>query len=235
MHFFINNFKIDNNLQKKELILKKKFNSDFLFNKFIFYKINIYLISILKNNSNNNLFKYKNTNTLVNLFFQNFFYINNFTNFFYNYSLNKNNFIILNNDYFLIYPLYKFLFGEKFINIYKEFLFVKPVNFTFKNWVYFLKKFFKAHKINLIFLFDYNHYINFYKNIKELDVCVAAIINYNNSSELVDYSFYSYSCDLYTKITYYTYLYSIYNVFLNYKIFYYQYKYINIFYNFSKF
>jgi hypothetical protein len=56
-----------------------------------------------------------------------------FINFFFNLSFSKKNFLILDNDYSHIFPLYKFIFGVYALNLYKSFFLMKPVYFTHKS------------------------------------------------------------------------------------------------------
>lgn len=56
-----------------------------------------------------------------------------FINFFPNYIFNKNNFLLLDNEYSHIYPIYKFIFGASYLQLHKNFFFLKPIYFTRKS------------------------------------------------------------------------------------------------------
>lgn len=131
-----------------------------------------------------------------------------------------------------MYPLYSVFYGNYQLYLYKEFFFLNPINFTFKNWTYFFYKFLRKNKINLLFVLDYKYFINFYKNIKETDVSVSAIVPYHNIDDYIDYPFYFYNCDIFIKLMCCSYVYSIYNYSYNYNMMYNQYKYLLNFYSF---
>ena len=155
-----------------------------------------------------------------------------FFNFFYNYCFNKNNFIVLDNDYSSIYPIYRSIYGYNFLSLYKTFFFIEPKYFILKNWLFFLFQFCKFNKINLIFIFEYNYYINFYKNIAESNMSVSAIVPHSYIDDYIDYPLYSFNINILTKILYSSYILYIYTTAFNYKNFINQYKYILYFYKY---
>lgn len=128
--FLFNNLMINNNIFKKNSHLIK---SDHLITlKKINKKFSNQLITNFKKDSINYFF-FKNFKKSILINF-NFFKKNIlFFNFFYNYCFKKNNFIILDNDYCSIYPIYKHIYGYKFLSIYKNFFFIEPKYFILKN------------------------------------------------------------------------------------------------------
>jgi hypothetical protein len=123
-----------NFLNKNLVVFQTNFNKTNLKKKQIInYKLNRYFLSFYTYSSYNNQNIKKNWNSIIHNLPLIYTFNNNFINFFYNYCLKKNNFIILNDDYSIVYPLYKFIFGINFLHTYKSFFFFKPVNFTFKN------------------------------------------------------------------------------------------------------
>jgi hypothetical protein len=200
--------------------------------KFISYKLSRYFLSIYTLSSKSNFFKNLSHKHIVDNSPNFYFFNKNFIDFFYYYCYTKNNFIILNDDYTSIYPLYKQIYGNNFLHIYKNFLFFKPINFTFKSWLYFFSKFCKNNKINLMFVFDYDYYINFYKNISEVDLSVSAIVPYSYINDYIDYPLYSYSLDIFTKLIYSSCILQIYSLSYNSLNMINQYKYIQVFYKF---
>lgn len=171
----------------------------------------------------------------LNIINFNFFYKNNqsFFNFFYNYCLNKNNFIILDNNYNSLYPVYKHLYGYNFLYLYKSFFFVDSKNFILKNWLFFFLKFCKFNKINLLFVFDYDYYINFYKNLSDSNICTSALIPYSYTYDYIDYPLFSFNITIYTKMLYSSYILYIYTLSFNFNKFIFQYKYILFFSKFN--
>lgn len=157
----------------------------------------------------------------------------NFINFFFNYCFKKNNFLVLDNNYLIIYPLYKFIYGFKNVSLYKNFFFIKPVNFTFKNWTYFFSKFCFYNNVNLLFIFDYNYYSNFYKTIINFDPCVSALVPMNYSDEYIDYPLYTPFINFYSKLVYLSFITQIYFLSYNNCNFYYKQQYLLLFYRFS--
>lgn len=234
--FNLNNYKIitplytKNFYKKNDYYIKNKFNHKFI--KPLFYvKLNNYF----------NVF-YKNIKFLDNynsklIFNKNNSYLNkNFLNFFYYLTFNKNNFIILDSDYSHIYPLYKYIHGLNTLQLYKNYFFLKPIYFTRKNWLYLFIKFCLENKISLVFISDYEYFINFYKNITEFDCSVSAIVPYTYAYDFIDYPLYTPYINNLTKLLYTNTLVQIYFQSFNYYNFYkkslylhYFNKYINCF------
>jgi hypothetical protein len=220
-------------LNKNLIIFQINFNkNNFKKKQIINYKLNRYFLSFYTYSSYNNHNIKKNWHNIIYNLPLIYTFNNSFINFFYNYCFKKKNFIILNDDYHAIYPLYKFMFGINFLHIYKNFFFLKPINFTFKNWLYFFSKFCKYNNVCLMFVFDYDYYINFYKNIKEVDLSVSAIVPFSYIDDYIDYPLYSYDVDVFVKLIYSSYIFQIYSLAYNSYNLYNQYKYIQIFYKF---
>ena len=232
--FYINNIFLLNvfNKNNNNFFLLSKTNNLNLLKTNNFKQINFKLSSILfssfKNDSVSFFFKKKfNNNTLSNFLFlkQNFY----FFNFFYNYCLYKNNFIILDSNYSSLYPLYKHLYGYNHLSLYKSFFFIEPKNFVLKNWFFFFLKFCNFNKINLLFIFDYDYYVNFYKNINNSELSVSAIVPYSYIDNYIDYPLYSFNINIITKMLYSSYILYIYSISYNYINFLNQYKYVLFF------
>lgn len=183
-------------------------------------------------NLNRNLYNY-DIHINNNLYFV-YYFNKNFISFFFNLNLQKKKFLILDNHYSYIYPLYKYIFGLNTLSLYKNFFFLKPVFFTRKNWSYFFLKFCKYNKINLLFISDFDYYSNFYKNLLEFDCSTSAIVPFNYSDSFIDYPLYTTYINILVKITYFSilsqiffYSYNNINFFLKYQYFNNFYKYIN--------
>jgi hypothetical protein len=86
-----------------------------------------------------------------------------------------------------------------------------------------------------MFVFDYNHYINFYKNINESDLSVSAIVPFSYIDDYIYYQLYSYNLDIFTKLVYSAYILQIYSLAYNSLNMVNFYKYIHIFYKFCNF
>lgn len=225
------------NVNPNIFIKQNKYDLDFYKNKIILQNINYNLNKILIKNykidSNSFFFKkkhYFNINSIFFNFNKNVF----FSNFFYNYCYNKKNFIILDTDFSLNFPLYRQMYGLKFLNVYKNFFFINPKNFILKNWLFFFIKFCHFNNINLLFIFDYAHYANFYKNISYSDLSVSAIVPYSYIDDYVDYPLYSYSFDIFIKTLYSAYIFQIYSLSINNLLMLKQYLYIYYFLKFCK-
>lgn len=103
-------------------------------NKSINIKFSNYFNQFLKKTYNFKNVKNVFFDTGLNHQFVNQFNLNkNFINFFPNYIFNKNNFLLLDNEYSHIYPIYKFIFGASYLHLHKNFFFLKPVYFTRKS------------------------------------------------------------------------------------------------------
>lgn len=157
----------------------------------------------------------------------NIFLNKNFINFFYYLSFNKGNFIILDSEYSHIYPLYKFIYGLNTLQLYKNFFFLKPVYFTRKNWLYLFLKFCNDNNVNLIFISDYDYYVNFYKNIIEFDCSISAIVPYTYAHNFIDYPLYTPYINNLIKLLYTSALIQIYFQSYNYFNLYKKYLYLN--------
>jgi hypothetical protein len=86
-----------------------------------------------------------------------------------------------------------------------------------------------------MFVFDYDYYINFYKNIKEVDLSVSAIIPFSYIDDYIDYPLYTYNLDVFVKLIYSSYIFQLYSLAFNSNNLYNQYKYIQLFYKFYVF
>lgn len=158
------------------------------------------------------------------------YYLNkNFLNFFYYLTFNKGNFIVLDTDYSHIYPLYKFIYGLNTLQLYKNYFFLKPIYFTRKNWLYLFLKFCSDNNINLVFISDYDYYINFYKNIIEFDCSISAIVPYTYAHNFIDYPLYTPYINNLIKMLYTSVLIQIYFQSYNYFNFNKKYLYLNYF------
>ena len=223
---------------------KNSFNENFLLNNIIYpkilkkkliinYKINKYHQSMYIYSLN---LKIKNTNYIDNYFFYKLFNANkNFINFFYNFCYYKNNFIILDNNYEVFFPIYKLIYGKNSLGIYKKYFFFNSINFTLKNWLYLYYKFCKYNNISLLFIFDYIYYSGFYNKFREFDFSLVGLIPYNSDQVYIDYPLPIFELNILIKITYSSFIYQIYSLALNNSNLYYQYKYILFFYKFINF
>lgn len=196
------------------------------------YRLNLNLISDYKLNAKNHIFLKKKLNFNLNNFLKIFYHNKHFFNFFYSYCYEKNNFLILNDSYDFIYPIYKQMYNYHSMSIYKDFFFLNPIYFTYKNWSYFFYKFCTKNNINLFFVLDYGFYLNFYKNIGSLDNAVVALIPYTYVNIYSDYPLYIYDINIFTKIMYSSYFLQIFSMSRNYKNLYNQYKFIKMFYEY---
>lgn len=160
---------------------------------------------------------------------QNFFLNKNFINFFYSLTINKNNFIVLDSEYSHIYPLYKFIYGANTLQLYKNYFFLKPIYFTRKNWLYLFLKFCQDNKVSLIFISDYDYYVNFYKNILEFDCSISAIVPYTYAHTFIDYPLYTPYINNLIKLLYTSSLIQIYFQSYNYFNFHKKYLYMHFF------
>lgn len=107
------------------------YKNNFLKNKNYFnIKLSIYLNNYIFNFNKNFLFSklFINSNTYYIYTFN-----KNFISFFFDFNLKKKNFLILDNNYSYVYPLYKYIFGLNTLSLYKNFFFLKPIFFTRKN------------------------------------------------------------------------------------------------------
>lgn len=179
-----------------------------------------------------NKFLYFNIHINYNIYYI-YFFNKNFISFFFDFNLKKKNFLILDSGYSHIYPLYKYIFGLNTLSLYKNFFFLKPVFFTRKNWSYFFFKFCKYNKINLLFIADFDYFINFYKSLLEFDCSISAIVPYNYSDSFIDYPLYSNVINNLIKITYFSILSQIFFYSLNNINMYLKYIYLNSFYKYS--
>jgi hypothetical protein len=221
--FYLNKniFNIKNNLNTLFIKKQKTFN----------IKISKYFIFFVKNNYKDRLlFINNNANTFRNAHFN---FNKNFINLFSNLTLKKNNFLILDNTYSHIFPLYKFIFGLSSLYAYKSFFFLKPIYFTQKSWSYFFLKFCYFNNISLLFIADYDYYISFYKNIIEFDYSVSAIVPSTYSDSFVDYPLYAPFINTVVKLSYISLLTTLYFQSFNHINYYYKYNYINYFFKYS--
>lgn len=209
--------------QHNDYFLKNKLNYKFLKPRF-FLKLNMYFNVFYNNNKFKNNYNFKLMSNENNIYFN-----KNFINFFYSLTFNKNNFIILDSDYSHIYPLYKFIFGISALQLKKNFFFLKPLYFTRKNWLYLFLKFCCDNKISLIFVSDYEYYVNFYKNILEFDCSVSAIIPYTYAHHFIDYPLYTPVINNLIKLLYTSAIIQIYFQSYNYINYYNKYIYLNFF------
>lgn len=225
---------------KNYLYLQKKnfnyFNNYEVFfkkdKKIILFKLNYNFFNIYKQLLSNNLTKKKFlSHRMLNIWNINSYNIR-FINFFYDYCFNKKNFLILNDDYSIIHPVYKHLYGANNLYLYKNFFFLKTVNFTFKSWIYFFYKFCKKNNIGVLFIFDYFYYLNFYKNIISSDLSLISIIPYSTSFCFVDYPLFTFEVNILSKLLYLSHIMQIYSISYNNLNFYNKYKYIKLFYSF---
>lgn len=107
------------------------YKNNFLKNKNYFnIKLSIFLNNYIFNFNKNFLFSklFINSNTYYIYTFN-----KNFISFFFDFNLKKKNFLILDNNYSYVYPLYKYIFGLNTLSLYKNFFFLKPIFFTRKN------------------------------------------------------------------------------------------------------
>lgn len=141
LYYFIHNY-YNNTLHKNSFnynFLKKRsldyFDKYGFYknNKFITNKLNNVFVTLYKHSIYKNLIRKKNINYIFLNLTNAGLYNQKFINFFYEYCFNKKNFLMLNDDYSIIYPLYKQLYNNNSLYLYKNFFFLNPINFTFKN------------------------------------------------------------------------------------------------------
>lgn len=86
----------------------------------------------------------------------------------------------------------------------------------------------------MLFISDYNYYVNFYNSLIEFDCSISAIVPYNYSDSFIDYPLYSNVINSLIKIIYFSVLSQIYFYsFNNFNIFL-KYQYLNNFYKHLK-
>lgn len=187
--------------------------------------------------NNNFIFNFNKKNQFnkiyvnVNLYSQ-YHFNKNFISFFFDFNLKKKNFLILDCSYLYVYPLYKYIFGVNILSFYKNFFFLKPIFFTRKSWSYFFFKFCSYNNIHLLFISDFDYYLNFYKFISDYDCSISAIVPYNYSDFFIDYPLYSSYINNLVKIVYISVLSQIFFYSFNKINLYLKYQYLNNFYKY---
>lgn len=107
------------------------YKNNFLKNKNYFnIKLSIYLNNYTSIFNKNFLFSKLFINSNI---YYTYIFNKNFISFFFDFNLKKKNFLILDNNYSYVYPLYKYIFGLNTLFLYKNFFFLKPIFFTRKN------------------------------------------------------------------------------------------------------
>jgi hypothetical protein len=135
---FLNRVNKNNSLIFKKELSSYNSNLNFKLNSFFFIKVNKNFNIVASNNvffKNQPFFvKNVNLNNQNYYFFDKFFYkhLLNFSNVIYNLTIKKNNFLILDNQYHYVYPIYNYMYSQPAISSFKEYFFVKPLYFTYK-------------------------------------------------------------------------------------------------------
>lgn len=223
-YFFLkkNNYSIKIDINKLSKNNSNVFNIKLInyFNIFFTYFSKNYFWSKFNNYPNNNLH-------YTHIFNK------NFISFFFSFNIKKNNFLILDSNYSHIFPLYKYIFGLNALILQKNFFFLKPIYFTQKTWSYFFLKFCEHNNINLLFISDFDYYVNFFRNISDFDCSVSAIIPYNYTDDFIDYPLYTPVINNLIKLIYFSVFSQIYFNSFNYVNFFFKRNYINLFFKYS--
>lgn len=227
------------------LILKKEFfnnhlNNDFKLKSFFFIKLNKKFNILLSKNvyfKNQPFFSKKiilNENSFF--YFDNFFYkhLLNFSNIVYSLTVHKSNFLILDNQYSYIYPLYNYMYSYNSVSSLKEYFFIKPLYFTYKRWSYFYSNFCKKFNVELLVLFNYSFFLNYLNELQILDKPLAALVPVSFTYDFIDFPIFIKNSVSFNKLVYTILISQFYFLGLNYKNYQYKLKFIKIFYNFSK-
>ena len=121
------------------------------------------------------------------------FYYNSFkkiTNVIYNLYILKKNFLLFDNHYSDIYSLYYNMYTYKSMMQYSHYFFINSYYFTHKNWLYFYKQFCIDNNVLLIFIFNYNEYVNYMSDFKAINILTSALVLERYDGFWVDYPFY---------------------------------------------
>lgn len=158
---------------------------------------------------------------------------NKFLNSLYYLSVNNFGFIILDDNYKNLAPLYNYIYSEKNLMTYKNFFFVKKNYFTYYNWMFFYKSFIKKFNVSMLIIFDYYSYKYFYKYLLRVNLPIASLVPADCHSDFIDYPifFYNFSID---KVFFLSLLSSMHFLAISYKSYILKKKYITLFYGFQK-
>lgn len=229
--------------KNNSLIYKKKlynYNSDFKLKSFFFIKINKNFNIIFSDNifSKNEHFFLKNVHfgNRNFFYFDKFFYkhLLNFSNIIYNLTISKNNFLILDNQYNYIFPLYNYMYSQNSISSLKEYFFIKPLYFTYKRWIYFYANFCKKFNVELLILFNYTFFLNYINELQSLNKPVSALIPVSHTYDFIDFPIFIKNNFYLNKLIYTILISQFYFLGLNFKNYQYKLKFIKLFYKFSK-
>ena len=247
--FFFNNINIllfllkvdkNNNIFFKKEIHNNNINFSFKLKNFFFIKINKNFNIFLSNRvffKNQPFFlKHVDLNNHNFFYFDKFFqkYLMNFSNIIYNLTIKKDNFLILDNQYNYIYPLYNYTYSQVSINMFKEFFFVKPLYFTYKRWIYFYANFCRKFNVEMLILFNYTYFLNYINELQNLGKPLASLIPVSHTYEFIDFPIFIKNNFNLNKLIYTILISQFYFLGLNYKNYQYKIKFIKLFYNFAK-
>lgn len=237
--FFIKLNKNNSIVIKKEIYFYES-NINFKFKSFFFIKLNKNF-NVLSSNyiffKNQPFFSkrvnFKNKNYF---YFDNFFYkyLLNFSKIVYNLTIVKSNFLILDNQYNYIFPLYNYMYSQNSISSLKEYFFIKPIYFTFKRWVYFYANFCKKFNVDLLVLFNYSFFLNYLNELQSLDKPIAALIPVSHTYDFIDFPIFIKNNFNLNKLIYTILISQFYFLGLNFKNYQYRLKFLKLFCNFSK-
>jgi len=245
--FYFNNINVFLFLLKlnkaNPLVLKYELNNlnlNFKLKSFFFIKINKNFNVLFSDNIffKNQPFFLKNVNFNNHNFFyfDKFFYkhLLNFSNVVYNLTVNKNNFLILDNQYNYVYPLYNYMYSHTNVNSLKEYFFVKPLYFTYKRWIYFYANFCRKFNVELLILFNYTFFLNYINELQSLDKPITALVPVSHTYDFIDFPIFIKNNHYLNKFIYTILISQFYFLGLNFKNYQYKIKFIRLFYNFSK-
>lgn len=238
--FFIKNF---NNLfyfnfeLKNVINLEKNYNYKFKKNNFLFFFKSSSFLFNFKYSLNVNR---EYINDVIKFNKVNFYKLNNvsfkiykkFLSAFYFSSINNFNFVVLDDNYKNLLPLYNYVYSEKNLMTYKKYFFVNKNYFTNYNWIYFYKSFIIKFNISFVMVLNYYTYKYFYNYLLKINLPIASLIPIDCHSEFADYPlfFYNYEFD---KFLFLNLLTNVYLSAFNYNTYNLKKKYIYIFYNFQ--
>jgi hypothetical protein len=238
-YFLFNN----NNINNKKLLLNKTVNfskKNFKYKNYFFLYltkyINFFLVKEVYYQHNsfiNSMRLGNNVYFSFNTFFLKFF--KSFYNMFYYLVFNNYNYLILDCEYKFVFPLYNYIFEKKDLVIYKDFFFLKPKVFTYKQWLYFYSHFLKTHNVSLLIIFDYLYYFNYLSDLNKIDIAISSIVPINYTDFFIDYPLYASDINFsFNKLLFYSIISQITFLAISNKNLQLKLKYLLIFYKFAK-
>ena len=240
---YFNSFIILNNFKSKSLFTQKKF--DITQKKFDINNTNLLVIYfkyfnkiIIKNNSfvKHNVINFYGEFKNSYLYYFNKFnykYYKNLINLIFSVNQNNKNFVILDNSYKNIFPIYNYIFNFKNIIVYKKYFFINSKFFTYNNWSYYYNNFSKKFNIVLIVILDFYYFNKFFKSLKSINLPTSSLIPINHVDAFVDYPIYVSYYSNFEKFLVLNLLTQITLMSFNYKNYILRIKYLNLFYDFS--